>query len=122
MDTAQKAGLNLGVSDRPSGLELTRTLRGTRVPTAKGVPEVTPSAKPVEAVSLTLKHAGSTPAASMSISVCTARHCFRNVVFVEFLLELEYMQTNFLTNAGVTQLVECNLAKVDVASSSLVTR
>jgi hypothetical protein len=26
------------------------------------------------------------------------------------------------TNAGVTQLVECNLAKVDVASSSLVTR
>ena len=25
-------------------------------------------------------------------------------------------------NAGVTQLVECNLAKVDVASSSLVTR
>ena len=24
--------------------------------------------------------------------------------------------------AGVTQLVECNLAKVDVASSSLVTR
>ncbi len=27
-----------------------------------------------------------------------------------------------LLNAGVTQLVECNLAKVDVASSSLVTR
>ncbi len=26
------------------------------------------------------------------------------------------------SNAGVTQLVECNLAKVDVASSSLVTR
>ena len=25
-------------------------------------------------------------------------------------------------SAGVTQLVECNLAKVDVASSSLVTR
>ena len=25
-------------------------------------------------------------------------------------------------HAGVTQLVECNLAKVDVASSSLVTR
>ena len=25
-------------------------------------------------------------------------------------------------NAGVTQLVECNLAKVDVASSNLVTR
>jgi hypothetical protein len=27
-----------------------------------------------------------------------------------------------LASAGVTQLVECNLAKVDVASSSLVTR
>ena len=28
----------------------------------------------------------------------------------------------FSFHAGVTQLVECNLAKVDVASSSLVTR
>jgi hypothetical protein len=28
----------------------------------------------------------------------------------------------YLHSAGVTQLVECNLAKVDVASSNLVTR
>ena len=32
------------------------------------------------------------------------------------------MRDGYRHSAGVTQLVECNLAKVDVASSSLVTR
>ena len=55
---------------------------------------------------------------------------YQRLKFLQFLILRKRLEplsriryvARLANNAGVTQLVECNLAKVDVASSSLVTR